>query len=514
MSYPHPHGGPPLPFPAPPLARGRNETPSNGTGYGGDARADTAKRKAGRKLAEKNQDEVAKLQLSELVNVNKCMAKSPPSDAVLDTLKRVLRNSADWSNRSKLYQAALHSCQLLLEYYPRQLGQMDQDDSVLAALQELAQTCAVFLKHSSRDASPQAGHVTLAQRALGVRDEALQMAKRFYKTPELSMVDPQELYRRTFRRHAFDFVPTLVNHAYEKQAQQIASLPQKKLVQELTTYATSLPIEYGSSILVRAAEGNMNLLRVLIFGPDDTPYANGCFVFDVYLQDYPNKPPLVKFLTTGQGMYRFNPNLYKDGKVCLSLLGTWSGPGWQRGESTLLQVLVSIQSLILVDDPYFNEPGYQNSRGTPHGTRQSQEYNAQIRQYTMDAAILPFLEHDGGPYPEFRQAVLKHYDLKRFVLQQQWTKWLAQGPRLLQHLHSRFLVASQTTTHASSNLKRKAAAAAAVAAARVQPSLPSVVGLINIDDDDEGDNQSKPPGWPRRSKQRRAFDNNEVVDLT
>lgn len=34
---------------------------------------------------------------------------------------------------------------------------------------------------------------------------------------------------------------------------------------------------------------------------------------------------------------------YNNGKVCLSLLGTWAGPSWQPGQSTLLQVLVSIQ---------------------------------------------------------------------------------------------------------------------------------------------------------------------------
>lgn len=30
-------------------------------------------------------------------------------------------------------------------------------------------------------------------------------------------------------------------------------------------------------------------------------------------------------LLTGKGKIRFNPNLYKDGKICLSLLGTWRG---------------------------------------------------------------------------------------------------------------------------------------------------------------------------------------------
>lgn len=56
--------------------------------------------------------------------------------------------------------------------------------------------------------------------------------------------------------------------------------------------------------------------QVLITGPADTPYANGCFEFDVYFpQDYPSSPPLVNLETTGGHSVRFNPNLYNDGKV-------------------------------------------------------------------------------------------------------------------------------------------------------------------------------------------------------
>jgi hypothetical protein len=55
-------------------------------------------------------------------------------------------------------------------------------------------------------------------------------------------------------------------------------------------------------------------------------------------------------------------------KVCLSLLGTWTGPGWIPGKSTLLQVLISIQSLILSDEPYLNEPGWSNSAGVSETT--------------------------------------------------------------------------------------------------------------------------------------------------
>lgn len=49
------------------------------------------------------------------------------------------------------------------------------------------------------------------------------------------------------------------------------------------------------------------------------------------------------------------------GKVCLSLLGTWQGPAWKPHKSTMLQVLVSIQGMILVADPIKNEPGYDKT---------------------------------------------------------------------------------------------------------------------------------------------------------
>ena len=78
------------------------------------------------------------------------------------------------------------------------------------------------------------------------------------------------------------------------------------------------------------------------------------------------------------GGLRINPNLYNCGKVCLSLLGTWSGKGcekWNPAQSTLLQVLVSIQALILNEKPYYNEPGYEASANTPHGQRNALEYN-------------------------------------------------------------------------------------------------------------------------------------------
>ncbi|KAJ0724812.1 putative ubiquitin-conjugating enzyme E2, ubiquitin-conjugating enzyme/RWD [Helianthus annuus] len=79
-----------------------------------------------------------------------------------------------------------------------------------------------------------------------------------------------------------------------------------------------------------------------------TPYHDGLFLFDVcFPSDYPNSPPLVYYHSGG---LHVNPNLYDSGKVCLSLLNTWHGAKkemWNPRKSTMLQVLVSIQGLIL-----------------------------------------------------------------------------------------------------------------------------------------------------------------------
>ena len=57
------------------------------------------------------------------------------------------------------------------------------------------------------------------------------------------------------------------------------------------------------------------------------------------------------------------------------------------------QVLVSVQSLILVSEPYFNEPGYERSRGTPSGTQSSREYDGNIRQASVKWAMLEQLRN-------------------------------------------------------------------------------------------------------------------------
>ncbi len=72
--------------------------------------------------------------------------------------------------------------------------------------------------------------------------------------------------------------------------------------------------------------------------------------------------------------------------------------------------MVSIQSLIFVPEPYFNEPGYERTRGTATGTSQSLEYDANIRQATVRWAMLEQLRN---PPICFADVIRRHFFFKR-----------------------------------------------------------------------------------------------------
>ncbi|KAM0898736.1 hypothetical protein ACQ4PT_021748 [Festuca glaucescens] len=130
------------------------------------------------------------------------------------------------------------------------------------------------------------------------------------------------------------------------------------------------------TIYVRAFEDRMDLLRAVMVGASGTPYQDGLFFFDLQLPpSYPAVPPQVYYHSFG---LRLNPNLYESGTVCHSLLNTFGGEGtevWSPAASSLVQVLVSIQGLVLNDQPYYNEDGYETLVGTPLGRRNTLPYN-------------------------------------------------------------------------------------------------------------------------------------------
>ena len=102
---------------------------------------------------------------------------------------------------------------------------------------------------------------------------------------------------------------------------------------------------------------------VVIAGPKDSVYQDGLYFFEFnFPDDYPHNPPKCKFLNWQNGIVRIHPNMYVDGKLCLSILGTWSGPSWTSVMS-LTTIILALQS-ILDDNPLKNEPGYEKNSGS------------------------------------------------------------------------------------------------------------------------------------------------------
>lgn len=157
----------------------------------------------------------------------------------------------------------------------------------------------------------------------------------------------------------------------------------KHLMMELANFHESPP--YG--IYLHHDENDIGRMLALIIGPADTPYEDGFFFFEMrFPADYPFEPPHVEIRTTNTDNFRFNPNFYLEGKVCLSILGTWSGPGWTC-IMNIMYVLTSIQ-MRMNEYPIENEPGWENCP-----INQKCSYNNAIRELSLRWTVINQIKH-------------------------------------------------------------------------------------------------------------------------
>lgn len=147
------------------------------------------------------------------------------------------------------------------------------------------------------------------------------------------------------------------------------------------------------SLAVACRDIDVRNVKALIIGPHETPYEFGFFEFAFkFNKDYPRKSPQVTATTTNGGRCRFNPNIYANGRVCLSILGTWRG---ERGEEWsaaqgLESILLSIQSLMSTN-PYENEPGFEDANEASDKKNQK-DYVQKIRHETLRISVIQRLE--------------------------------------------------------------------------------------------------------------------------
>jgi ubiquitin-conjugating enzyme E2 Z len=153
------------------------------------------------------------------------------------------------------------------------------------------------------------------------------------------------------------------------------SRPNRRIVMDIQ----QLKSDETKSLRIFYSADDTNIFNgtALIFGPEGTIYEDLPILLEIqFPADYPFTNPKVKFITC-DGRTRFHPNLYVDGKVCLSILGTWQGPSW-TSVMTLRTVLLSIMGL-LDNEPILHEPGYSTSKGT----QKSKDYSSFIEHSAL-----------------------------------------------------------------------------------------------------------------------------------
>ncbi|OVA14924.1 Ubiquitin-conjugating enzyme [Macleaya cordata] len=212
----------------------------------------------------------------------------------------------------------------------------------------------------------------------------------------------------------FDTVQDFSDHHYVNKAVSKSKKAPLKWTKTIQQEWKILKKDLPDAIFVRVYEERMDLLRAVIIGAAGTPYHDGLFFFDIYFpSDYPDVPPEVYYHSGG---LRLNPNLYNCGKVCLSLLNTWPGDDptqkWTPGKSTILQVLLSIQALVLNAKPYFNEPGYERSIGKKDGEKKAQDYN----ENTFILSCKTMLYTLRRPPKHFEDFIVGHFRTRAYTI--------------------------------------------------------------------------------------------------
>ena len=123
---------------------------------------------------------------------------------------------------------------------------------------------------------------------------------------------------------------------------------------------------------------------VLFTGPEDTIYEGGFFKAILSFPiDFPQNPPEMRFITE-----MFHPNIYKDGKVCISILHSHGVDVFNSQEKAeerwrpslgVEQILLSVISML--NDPNCDSPANVDAAVMFRNNRK--DYEKKVRQLAL-----------------------------------------------------------------------------------------------------------------------------------
>lgn len=82
---------------------------------------------------------------------------------------------------------------------------------------------------------------------------------------------------------------------------------------------------------------------------------------------------------------------------------------------------MSVQAMVFVSDPYFNEPNVEQMRNQTEGINASKSLNAVLSINTIQWAMIDVLKN---PKPGFEDAIKAHFLALRPTILQNCQKWL------------------------------------------------------------------------------------------
>ena len=133
-------------------------------------------------------------------------------------------------------------------------------------------------------------------------------------------------------------------------------------------------------------DNNFYKWSVVIFGPTETIYEGGFFrAILTFPEDYPNSPPQMQFTTK-----MWHPNIYQDGKVCISILhppGTDKFNEQEKAEERWRpslgaeEILLSVISML--NDPNPDSPANIDAAVMFRNNRE--EYNNKVRSLVFQS---------------------------------------------------------------------------------------------------------------------------------
>ncbi len=157
----------------------------------------------------------------------------------------------------------------------------------------------------------------------------------------------------------------------------------------------------NENIFIAPDEDDIRVVRCAMFGPEDTPYENGIYFYEIrFPENYPYSPPKVQFMTN-DGNTRMHPNFYSCGKVCVSIIGTWNGPGWTSCQ-TLSSVLLTFRSLF-IKNPLWQEPGFADEK-----SQRNSDYNTLISYENIRIGILKMISNTPPGFEVFNDIIYQH----------------------------------------------------------------------------------------------------------